>query len=165
MNEPFFGTKAPVAWRPAGLISWYGPDGSPLVLVTSWIALVGGSLPRLRTAWCGRSDSDSRYWPGGDFVLNVPHESDLEPIRRIMDKGKFCLHAEVDLTYSCLSGITAIAPRLLECAVQIECVGGRLIETAFDAELCGDVARVHRDGVNLDPLEIPDLCAIYPLSP
>ena len=82
-----------------------------------------------------------------------------------MNKGKFCLHAEKELTYSCLSGIAAIAPRLLECAVQIECVGGRLIETDFDAELCGDVARVHRDGVNLDPLEIPDLCTISPLSP
>ena len=82
-----------------------------------------------------------------------------------MDKGKFCLHAEEELNYSCLSGITATAPRLLECAVQIECVGGCLIETDFDAELCGDVARVHRDGANLDPLEIPDLCAIYPLSP
>ena len=69
MNEPSYGTKAPVAWRPAGLISWYGPDGKPLVLVTSWIALVGGSLPRLRTAWCGRFDSDSCYWPGGDFIL------------------------------------------------------------------------------------------------
>ena len=82
-----------------------------------------------------------------------------------MDKGKFCLHAEEELTYSCLSGIAATAPRLLECAVQIECVGGRLIETAFNTELCGDVVRVHRDGVNLDPLEIPDLCAIYRLSP
>jgi flavin reductase (DIM6/NTAB) family NADH-FMN oxidoreductase RutF len=165
MNEPSFGSKVPVAWRHAGLISWYGPDGNPLVLVTSWIALVGGSSPRLRTAWCGRFDSGSRYWSGGDFILNVPHESDLETIRKIMDKGKFCLHAEEELNYSCLSGITATAPRLLECAVQIECVGGRLIETDFDAELCGDVVRVHRDGVNLDPLEIQDLCAISPLSP
>jgi flavin reductase (DIM6/NTAB) family NADH-FMN oxidoreductase RutF len=165
MHEPSFETKAPVAWRPTGLISWYGPDGNPLVLVTSWIALVGGSLPRLRTAWCGRFDSDSRYWLGGDFILNIPHESDLETISRIMDKGKFCLHAEEDMNYSCLSGLSATAPRLLECAVQIECVEGRLIETAFDAELCGDVARVHRAGVNLDSFEIPDLCAIDPLSP
>ena len=165
MNEPSFGTKAPVAWRPAGLISWYGPDGHPLVLVTSWIALVGGSLPRLRTAWCGRFDYDSSYWPGGDFILNIPNESDLESIRRIMEKGKFCLHAEEELTYSCLSGVAATAPRLLECAVQIECVGGRLIETDFDTELCGHVVRVHRDGVTLDPFQIPDLCAISPLSP
>jgi flavin reductase (DIM6/NTAB) family NADH-FMN oxidoreductase RutF len=165
MNEPSFATKAPVAWRPAGLISWYAPDGKPLVLVTSWIALVGGALPRLRTAWCGRFDSDSCYWQAGDFILNVPHDSDLETISRIMGKGKFCLLAEEELAYSCLPGVAATAPRLLECAVQIECVGGCLIETGFDAELCGDVARVHRDGVNLDPLEIPDICAIYPLRP
>lgn len=163
MNEPSLVVKAPVAWRPAGLISWYGSDGAPLVLVTSWVALVGGSSPRLRTAWCGRFDSGSRYWSGGDFILNIPHDVDLETIRKGMADGKFCLHAEEDLDYSCLSGIGAKAPRLLECAVQIECVGGRLLETDFDVELCGDVVRVHREGVNLDPLRIPDLCAVYPL--
>lgn len=157
--------KVPLAWLPAGLISWYAPGGEPLVLVTSWIALLGGDQPRLRTAWHGRCDSDSSFRTGGDFVLNIPHASGLEAIRRIMGEGKLCLNAEKDMAYSCSSGIAAVAPRLLECAVQIECVGGCLAETDFDAELSGNVARVHREGVNLDPVDIPDLCAIQPLSP
>jgi hypothetical protein len=165
MKESHSETKTPVSWLPAGLISWYSPEGTPFALVTSWIALVGSALPRLRTSWCGRFDPDSRYWTGGDFILNIPYEKDLGAISRIMNKGKFCLNAEKELAYSCNSGFASAAPRLLECAVQIECVGGRLIDSDFDTELCGDVTRVHRDGVNLDPLELPDLCAIYPLRP
>lgn len=165
MSDLQFKVKVPVAWLPAGLISWYAPGGEPLVLVTSWIALVGGDHPRLRTAWHGSCDIDSHFRLGGDFVLNVPHASGLEAIRRIMGEGRICLNAEEDMAYSCSSGIAAVAPRLLECAVQIECVGSRLAETSFDAELSGDVARVHREGVNLDPIDIPDLCAIHPLSP
>ncbi len=165
MIAPPLGIKVPLAWLPAGLISWYDPDGNPLVLVTPWIALVGGPLPRLRTAWYGHYDSDTHFYQGSDFVLNVPHDRDFETIGSILNKGKFCLHDEQELSYSCCSGVVAVAPRLLECVLQIECVGGRLLETNFDTELCGDVASIHRDGINLNPLEIPDLCAIHPLSP
>jgi hypothetical protein len=49
--------------------------------------------------------------------------------------------------------------------VQIECQGGKLVDTGFDVELCGNVVRVHREKAVIDPLDIPDLCAIYPLSP
>lgn len=151
--------------RPAGLISWYGPDGSPLAAITSWVALIGGSCPTLRTAWYHRFDTETLCWPGGDFVLNLPHESDLEMIRKMMGQGRLSLHAKEELNYSCISGQAAAAPRFLECAVQIECVGGRFLETEFDIELCGDVARMHRDGINLNPHEIPDICAMLPLSP
>ena len=165
MPENSFEIKAPIAWMPAGLISWYAPDGSPLALVTSWVALVGGDMPRLRTAWHGRYDPLSRFWTDGDFILNVPSDNGLDAIREILRHGKLCLNAETTLGYSCASGVVAVAPRLLECTVQIECVGGCLTESDFDAELCGDVARVHRDDVILDPLDIPDLCAVSPLSP
>jgi hypothetical protein len=49
--------------------------------------------------------------------------------------------------------------------VQIECLGGKLVDAGFDVELCGDVVRVHREKVVIDPVDIPDLCAINPLSP
>ena len=165
MTEQPFGTKAPVAWLPAGLISWYGTGGSPVTLVTSWVALVGGDRPRLRTAWHGRHELLSRFWAGGDFVLNVPFEGGLVAIREVMSQGKLCFNAELDLGYACVPGTAAVAPRLLDCAVQIECVGGRLIDAGFEADLCGDVARVHRGTVVIDSVDIPDLCAIYPLSP
>jgi flavin reductase (DIM6/NTAB) family NADH-FMN oxidoreductase RutF len=165
MIEPPFEIKAPIAWLPAGLISWYAPDGLPLALVTSWVALVGGDRPRVRTAWHGRHDPLSRFWTGGDFVLNVPHEIGLDKVREIMYQGKLCLHAEADLGYACASGVAAVAPRLLDCAVQIECAGGRLVDGGPEAELCGDVVRMHRDQVIIDPADIPDLCAICPLSP
>ena len=164
MIERPFEIKAPVAWLPAGLISWYASDGLPVSLVTSWIALVGGDSPRIRTAWHGHHDPESRFWIGGDFVLNVPHEKDLDKIRGVMRQGRLCLNAEIDLGYGCVSGVTAVAPRLLDCAVQIECAGGKLVDAGFDAELCGDVVRMHRDQVAIDPIDIPDLCAINPLS-
>ncbi len=149
---------------PAGLISWYAPDGSSIALVTSWVALVGGDKPRLRTAWYGRHCPLPNLWSGGDFVLNVPNESDLEKLREVMSLGQLCLNAQA-LGYTCSSGIAAAAPRLLDCAVQIECVGGRLVESAFDADLCGDVVRVHRNDDVINPADIPDICAIQPLMP
>ena len=165
MTEQSFEIKAPVAWLPAGLISWYAPDGSPVTLVTAWVALVGGDNPRLRTAWHGRHDPLSCFWSGGDFVLNVPYEKELDKIREVMSQGKLCLNAREALGYACTSGVAAVAPRLLDCAVQIECRSGRLIDSAFDTELCGDVVRVHRDKVVVDAIDIPDLCAIQPLIP
>jgi hypothetical protein len=165
MIEHPFGIKAPVAWLPAGLISWYGAGGLPVTLVTAWVALFGGERPRLRTAWHGRHESMSRFWAGADFVVNMPYESELVKIREVMSQGRLCLNAELDLGYACAPGIAAVAPRLLDCAVQIECVGGQLIKACFDTDLCGDVVRVHRENVIIDPVDFPDLCAIYPLRP
>lgn len=165
MVEHPFEIKAPLAWLPAGLISWYTTGGLPLALVTSWVALVGGDRPRIITAWHGSHEPLSRFWAGGDFVLNVPCKSGLGVIREAMRQGKLCLRAAEDLDYLCVPGASAVAPRLVDCAVQIECVGGRLVDGGFDAELYGDVVRVHRDKVVIDPRGILDLCAIYPLTP
>ncbi len=165
MVEQSFEIKAPIAWLPAGLISWYASDGHPVALVTSWVALVGGDNPRLRTAWHGQHDPLSSLWTGGDFILNVPYDSGLSGIRAAMCHGKLCLNVEVDLNQNCAAGVAVVAPRLLDCAVQIECQGGKLVDTGFDVELCGNVVRVHREKAVIDPLDIPDLCAIYPLSP
>lgn len=156
--------KAPVAWLPAGLISWYAGSGLPQALVTSWVALVGGERPCLRTAWHGYSDPDSRLWGGGDFMVNIPYERDLVKIREVMRHGKLCLKGDEDLNYGYVPGLTAIAPRLLDCAVQIECVGGRLIDTGFDAELGGDVARVYRDNVAIDAVDVSGVCSVKNLS-
>lgn len=165
MSEHLYKIKAPIAWMPAGLISWYAPDGVPLALVTAWVAVVGGDKPSIRTAWHGRNDPLSRFWAGGDFVLNVPFERDMLKIREAMSQGKLCLNPQEVLAYTCVSGVTAGAPRLLDCAVQIECLGGRLVDSAFDTELCGSVACVCRENVVIDPSDIPDLCAIQPLAP
>jgi len=165
MIEHPFEIKAPLSWLPAGLISWYAPDGSPVALVTAWVALVGGDNPRIRTAWAGREDLLSCSWAGGDFVLNIPYEADLNRIQDVVRQGGLCLNSEGALGFRCAPGIVAAAPRLLDCAVQIECVNGRLVDSDFDVELCGDVIRVHRDQVVIDPADIPDLCAIQPLIP
>ena len=157
--------KSPVAWLPAGLISWYAPGGLSVALVTSWVALIGGHRPRIRTAWHGRHDALSRFWAGGDFVLNVPHVKCLGKIREVMAEVKFCLNAETDLGLECVSGLAALAPRLLDCAVQIECVAGKLIDASFGTELGGDALRLHRGRVVVDLSEVQDICARQPLSP
>ncbi len=158
-------TKAPVPWLPAGLISWYAPGGAPLALVTSWIALIGGCRPRIKTAWHGCRVPMSSNWTGGDFVVNIPYEDCLEKIRAIMTQGRLCLHSEADLGLACLVGVAATAPRLLECAVQIECVGGRLVDSDFETELSGEIIRLHRGDQVIDPADVPELCAIHPLRP
>ena len=164
MIKPTFKIKAPVPWMPAGLISWYAPDGSALIMMTAWVALIGGKNPRIRAAWHGRHDVLHGFRATDDFVFNVPYERDLDEIRHVVYQGKFCFSAQ-ELDYACVSGIAAVAPRLLDCAVQIECVAGRLVKTDFDAELCGNVVRIHRGNVMIDAADIPDLCAIQPLTP
>lgn len=164
MAEDTYEIKAPVAWLPAGLITWYAPGGAALALVTSWVALIGGKHPRMRTAWHGNHDPLSRFWSGGDFVYNVPQADCLEGIRDAMKLGRLCLYAETDLGFQCTSGIASVAPRLLDCLVQVECINGKLMESGTETELCGDVVRLHRDQVTINPNDIPDLCAIQPLS-
>lgn len=165
MTDRIVEIKGPVAWLPAGLISWYCPEGKAVALVTSWIALIGGPSPQIRTAWHERKDRRSNAWAGGDFVLNVPYAEGLDAIRKTMANGKLCFTEGEELSLTSVAGLVADAPRLLDCAVQIECTGGALVESGVDVELCGNVARVHRDQVVIDPGEVSDLCAVQPLSP
>lgn len=157
--------RTPIAWLPAGLISWYAPGGAPLALVTSWVALIGGERPSLRTAWHGHQDPLARFWLGGDFVYNVPHDVGLDQIRDVMRQGKLCLNAGDDLGLDVKPGLAALAPLLSGCAVQLECVQGRLVEAGADSDLCGEVVRLHRGTVVLSPADVPEFCAIQPLSP
>jgi len=154
-----------VAWLPAGLISWYAPGEPPLAMVTSWVALIGGDNPRIRMAWHGRDKDLSQGWTGGDFVFNVPSESGLQAIRDLMAQGKFCLDVDADLQQEYARGVTAAAPRLTDCAVQLECVGGILSDSDYDSELSGEVVHLHRGSVSMAVAEIEDLCAMQPLSP
>lgn len=165
MVESDYEIKVPVSWFPAGLISWYASDAIPVALVTSWVALIGGDVPRIKTAWHGRYNPLSRLWTGGDFVFNVPSESGLKTIRDLMRQGKLCLDAEADLKQRCTRGISAGAPRLTDCTVQLECVGGALSDSGYDTELSGEVIHLHRGLVTLAKAELKDLCAVQPLSP
>ena len=155
--------KPVVSWFPAGLISWYASEGSPIALVTSWVALVGGENPCIKMAWYGRYSALSRPWTGGDFVFNVPSESGLKDLRNLMAQGKICLDVRTDLRQACARGMTAAAPRLTDCAVQLECVGGSLLDSGYDTELRGEVVYLHRGPVSMSATEIVDLCEIQPL--
>lgn len=163
MPDNFSEFKAPVSWLPAGLISWFAPDGSPVALVTSWMALIGGNDPRIRTAWHGRQDALSRFWAGGDFVLNVPDETALVRIHERMRQGELCFHADKLFSSSIVTGLSATAPRLTGCLVQIECRNGVLLNDGFEPELSGVVMKVHRNGTALSPDDVPEICAIRPL--
>ena len=165
MVETDYAIKASVSWLPAGLVSWYAPDGIPVALVTSWVALIGGEFPRIKTAWYGRYHPLSRLWTGGDFIFNVPSESGLKAVRDLIRQGQICLNAEADLRQTCARGDSVWAPRLTGCAVQLECVGGTLADSGYDTELSGDVVRMHRGTVTVAATEVKDLCAMQPLSP
>lgn len=154
----------PLSWLPAGLITWYAPSGAPLALVTSWIALIGGDRPRIRTAWHGRQNPLSRFWHGGDFAFNVPSAICLRELRHFTQKGAFCLNIESDLGQSSVCGLTSVSPLLTKCAIQLECTSGQLLDSDYDTELTGDVLRLHRGQKVINVAEVPDLCAIQPLS-
>ncbi len=160
MSDNFCEFKSPVSWLPAGLISWFAPDGSPVALVTSWMALIGGDTPRLRMAWHGRHDSLSRFWAGGDFILNVPDETALVEIHGRMQQGLLCFKADGFFGYSSVSDLTARAPRLTGCPVQIECCNGVLIGDGFEPELSGDLVKIHRHGNVLSPGDVPEICVL-----
>jgi len=157
--------RAPIVWLPAGLISWYAAGGRALALVTSWVALIGGDRPCLRTAWHGHQDPHSRFWSGGDFVYNIPHDHSLLQIREVMRQGKLCLSPLEDLGLDCRPAMTALAPLLTGCAVQLECLQGRLVKAGLDSELRGGVVCLHRGEIVIRPADVPDFCAVQPLSP
>lgn len=154
----------PMSWFPAGLITWYSPSGTPLALVTPWIALIGGDQPRIRTAWHGRQNPLSRFWNGGDFAFNVPSAVCLRELRHLMKKGALCLSIESDLGQSSVCGLSSVSPLLTKCAIQLECTSGQLLDSDYDTELTGDVLRLHRGQKVINLAEVPDLCAIQPLS-
>ncbi|MDH3999458.1 MAG: hypothetical protein OET90_11555 [Desulfuromonadales bacterium] len=154
----------PVSWLPAGLVSWYAPDGAPLVLVMSWLSLIGGERPRVRASWHGRQDALSRFWPGGDFVLNLPDQNLLGEVQRKMRSGLLCFRSDELSDCPHLDSLSVRAPRLSQCPTQIECCNGVLLDDGGEPELGGVAVTVHRLGATLSPQDIPELCAIRPLG-
>lgn len=82
-----------------------------------------------------------------------------------MLQGKLCMNPEVDLGFKAASGCLALAPRLLDCAVQIECVAGKLVDAGYEEELCGDVVHVQRGELVLDAADSGDISSILLLRP
>jgi flavin reductase (DIM6/NTAB) family NADH-FMN oxidoreductase RutF len=157
--------KSFVPQMAAGLVSWYAADGRPHAIVTSWVTLIGGERPQLRLAWYGRHDPRSRFWPGGDFIFNVPDDAERPRLRSLLRGGHLCLDVDADLGYRCQTGAAAKAPCLTECSVQIECVGGRMCDEGFDVNLCGEVVRFRRGELAVAPEEVTELCDLWPFSP
>ncbi len=161
MGESYRNWK-PVEGLPAGLISWYAPGGRPVALVTYWLAMIGGDAPRVRASWPGRRDSRSLFWPGGDFVLNIPGEKSLPMIRKLVSQGRVCLDVENDLGIISTDGSIVRAPLLTTCPAQIECRNGRIDEEPVEPEVFGDVVLIHRGGTSLPVCSGLDLCKIDP---
>lgn len=155
----------PIDWLPAGLLTWYTSDRRVYALATPWIALVCRDGAYLRAACPDRQAEGTGFRPESDFVLNIPGDQCLPLIRRFVIEGTYCIDVAADLDQEVCAGIEVDAPRLAGCLVQLECRGGRLVETGFDPEICGEIVLVHRDRKILTPTEMPNLCASDLLSP
>lgn len=155
---------SPVGWLPAGLVSWYTPGGQPVAMVVGWMALICGPDPRLRVAWPGRRDALARFWPGGDFVLNVPGADCLARLYPLVDAGTRCLPLLEDLGLVVRPGSKVKAPRLWGCPLQFECQDGCVASDLFEPEVVGRVVLLHRNDTQFDPSQVPDLCAINPFA-
>lgn len=155
----------PVAWLPAGLITWQAPGARTYALATGWMALVGGKTPRLRAAWPGQRDPASRFWPGGPFVLNIPDSRSLKKVGQLLDQGRACLDVAGDLEMTVHPAARVPVPCLDGCSLYFECLDGRILRDNFEPEVAGEVVLLRRDGVLLDPRDVPELCAISPFSP
>lgn len=162
MGEPFRNVQQPVEALPAGLISWYAPGNRPVALVTYWMAMVGGTVPRVRASWPGRRDARSLFWPGGDFVLNIPDEKCLPLIRKLVSLGRLCLDLENDLGQVATQGEMVRAPRLVQCTSQLECCSGKVDSNAFEPEVTGEVVLLHLGPTDLSVHAELDLSDVNP---
>lgn len=152
--------RQPVEGLPVGLVSWYAPGERAVALVTYWVAMIGGEVPRLRASWPGRRDPRSLFWTGGDFVLNIPSEKSLPAIRQLARLGRVCLDVEDDLGVFPAEGELVHAPRMSNCPVQIECCRGCVDQGPVEPEVFGHVLLMHRGeiclpvGAGLDVAEL-----------
>lgn len=152
-------SHVPVAWLPAGLISWYSQEGTPLALATSWLAIVCGKAPTVLAAWPGRQDAVAGSWRGGDFILNVLTDDCLEKVRQVVRHGHFCIAVTDVFGGNCPTGLAVKAPRLPGCPVQVECRGGIVSDEGFEPELSGEVALLHRGGELFGADAVSKMCA------
>ncbi|HKL25136.1 MAG TPA: hypothetical protein VJ910_02785 [Desulfuromonadales bacterium] len=135
--------KKPIEGLPAGLISWFSPGDKPVVLVTFWVALIGGDLPRVRASWPGRRDPRSLFWPGGDFILHFLTDENLAEVGRLAGSGRLCFDAEADLGLVASPSAAVRAPLYRQFPMQLECCSGKIETDAQDPEIAGKVLRVH----------------------
>lgn len=147
----------------SALICWYAPDSRAVAVTTPWVALVNGEKPRIKTAWNGDRCELSRFWEGGEFVLNILDDHSLAVVRRLVDKGLVCMDVSQDLGQDTLSGRDVTAPRLTACSVQLECRNGHITRNEFSADLSGEVVLVHHQRHSFNPRELASVCGRNPL--
>jgi len=145
-------------------MTWYAPGQKAVALVTYWMAMIAGEPPRLRAAWPGRRDPRSLFWPGGDFVLNVPGDTDLQLILRLVGRGRVCFDVELDLAMPITPASVVFAPRLAHCPVQMECRGGLVDAELAEPEVAGEVALLHCNGNVIDVVTEPDFTKLKPFG-
>ena len=161
MKKVYRNRKA-VEGLPAGLISWFTPEGRAVAMVTYWLAMVGGAEPRVRASWPVRRDTCSSFWTGGDFVLNIPEGESLPMISRFTGQGIFCLDIERDLGVTPTDGDLVQAPRIPTCPVQIECKSGSIDQDFFEPQVFGSAVLMHRGGTSLPVDTGLDICELAP---
>jgi flavin reductase (DIM6/NTAB) family NADH-FMN oxidoreductase RutF len=154
---------APVILSPTGLVSWYASDGTPVAQFASWVAIVSGRQPLLKSSLHNNQAPMFNFMPGSDFVYNIPMASLMDKIREVACPGQYRFRVDDELGCTCVPGIAVMAPCLKECSVQIECVNGRLLDSTGEMELSGEVVLLHRGHEIIDPSALPDLFAIEPL--
>jgi hypothetical protein len=154
----------PVDGLPAGLISWFAPGGRTVAMVTYWLAMVGGTHPRVRASWPGRRGDCSLFWPGGDFVLNIPDKKNLQRVSKFVGQGMTCLDIERDLGITPVGGALVQAPRLSTCPVQIECRNGSIDQNLFEPQVLGDPVLMHHAGTLLPVRAGLDVSELLPFS-
>ena len=142
--------KQPIEGLPAGLLSWFAPGDMPVVLVTHWVALIGGKSPRLRASWPGRRDPRSLFWPGGDFILHLLSEENLRELGRLAGAGRLCFDAEGDLGLVASPAAVVKAPLFRQFPAQLECCHGKIEGAAAEPEVAGEVLWVHTGAGEID---------------
>lgn len=152
----------PVEALPVGLVSWYAPGKRPVALVTYWMAMIGGPLPRIRLSWPGRRDACSLFWPGGDFILNLPDPQTLPLLRKLASQGRLCFDIENDLGQLATKGTMVCAPRLSQYPSQLECRNGKVDNDPFLPEVSGEVVLLHLGSTELQVHSALDLCEVNP---
>jgi hypothetical protein len=153
----------PIDVAPVGLVTWFAPGGPAAALLTSWLAVVGGTPPQLRAGCGGCGLHEGQFPAGTDFAVNVPAERQFPKLQALIRD----LRAGAPLMAVELAGLIPArmvsAPLLAGCALHLECARGSLMPGDWERELAGELLLLRRGAVTHTSAAGDDFCALWPL--
>lgn len=136
---------------PVVLISAWGKERTPNIITIAWCGVICSDPPMLYASVRPSRHSYELLRENGDFVINIPTESQLEKVDQCgvvsgRNENKFTLCG-----FTPEKGKIADAPIIAECPVNIECRTRQVLELGVHHAFIGEVLATSADEKILDP--------------